>query len=110
MNSYWQQIKMLMYVVLIIVSSNVFILWKYHEMHYFCIKNDKIMQLITLKVTENKYDLFLQYLKTLSYVEVVKPLPSVIAPKPTFDFSDIAGKLQWKGDAIEEQRRLRDEW
>lgn len=25
-------------------------------------------------------------------------------------FSDLAGKLTWKGDAVKEQRRLRDEW
>jgi len=27
-----------------------------------------------------------------------------------YDFSDLAGRLRWKGDAIMEQRRLRDEW
>ncbi|HMB96399.1 MAG TPA: hypothetical protein VKK61_10200 [Tepidisphaeraceae bacterium] len=27
-----------------------------------------------------------------------------------YDFSDIAGKLSWRGDAVVEQRRLRDEW
>lgn len=27
-----------------------------------------------------------------------------------YDFSDLVGKLQWKGDAVAEQRRLRDEW
>ena len=27
-----------------------------------------------------------------------------------YDFSDIAGKLQWQGDALVEQRKLRDEW
>lgn len=27
-----------------------------------------------------------------------------------YDFSDLAGKLEWKGDAVAEQRRLRDEW
>ena len=32
------------------------------------------------------------------------------AKKPKYDFSDIFGKLQWKGDAVAEQRRLRDEW
>ena len=26
------------------------------------------------------------------------------------DFSDIAGKLSWKGDAVEEQRKIRAEW
>ena len=67
------------------------------------------MQFVTLKIKESRYALFLQFLNTLSYVEVVKQVPKV-SPKPTFDFSDLAGKLQWKGDAVEEQRRLRDEW
>lgn len=30
--------------------------------------------------------------------------------KPKYNFSDFFGKLQWKGDALEEQKRLRDEW
>ena len=67
------------------------------------------MQFVTLKIKENQYTLFLQFLKTLSYVEVVKQTPYG-SGKPIFDFSDLAGKLQWKGDAVEEQRRLRDEW
>lgn len=66
------------------------------------------MQLLTLKIKDNQYALFLQFLHTLSYVEVVKP--SVPAAKPRYDFSDLSGKLEWQGDALEEQRRLRDEW
>ncbi len=31
-------------------------------------------------------------------------------PKKKYDFSDLVGKLQWKGDALAEQRKLRDEW
>jgi hypothetical protein len=27
-----------------------------------------------------------------------------------YDFSDLAGKLQWQGDAVRQQRILRDEW
>jgi hypothetical protein len=27
-----------------------------------------------------------------------------------YDFSDLTGRLQWRGDAIAEQRRLRNEW
>ena len=27
-----------------------------------------------------------------------------------YDFSDLVGKLHWNGDAVKEQRRLRDEW
>ncbi len=30
--------------------------------------------------------------------------------KPRYDFSDVVGKLRWKGDAVKEQRALRDEW
>ncbi len=27
-----------------------------------------------------------------------------------FDFSDIAGQLEWKGNALEVQKKLRAEW
>ncbi|MFD1628616.1 DUF2683 family protein [Pseudopedobacter beijingensis] len=31
-------------------------------------------------------------------------------PANQFDFSDIAGKLEWEGDALKEQKKLRSEW
>ncbi len=31
-------------------------------------------------------------------------------PKKKYDFSRLFGKLEWKGDALAEQRKLRDEW
>ncbi|MEN8255392.1 MAG: hypothetical protein ABFR33_07980 [Verrucomicrobiota bacterium] len=27
-----------------------------------------------------------------------------------YDFSELAGKLKWRGDAVKVQRELRDEW
>lgn len=30
--------------------------------------------------------------------------------KKKYDFSDLYGKLDWQGDAVAEQRKLRDEW
>ena len=30
--------------------------------------------------------------------------------KKKYDFSQFAGKMEWKGDAVAEQRKLRDEW
>ncbi|MEM7760988.1 MAG: hypothetical protein AAF298_23090 [Cyanobacteria bacterium P01_A01_bin.40] len=30
--------------------------------------------------------------------------------KNNYDFSNLAGKLSWQGDAVETQRKLRDEW
>ena len=40
---------------------------------------------------------------------VMIPIAEEVA-KPRYDFSDLIGKLQWEGDAVKEQRRLRDEW
>lgn len=31
-------------------------------------------------------------------------------PVKKYDFSDIIGKFKWEGDAVAEQRKLRDEW
>ena len=28
----------------------------------------------------------------------------------SYDFSDLVGRLTWKGDALAEQKRIRDEW
>jgi hypothetical protein len=30
--------------------------------------------------------------------------------RPRYDFSDLIGRLQWQGNALAEQQRLRDEW
>lgn len=27
-----------------------------------------------------------------------------------YDFTDLIGKLEWQGDAVKEQRKIRDEW
>ncbi len=27
-----------------------------------------------------------------------------------YNFSDVAGKMNWQGNAVSEQRKLRDEW
>ena len=71
------------------------------------------MKQIVLNIDESRYTLFLQFLKTLQYVQVVnveKTTPNGMAVNPNYDFADLAGKLEWKGDAVAEQRRLRDEW
>ena len=31
-------------------------------------------------------------------------------PTPRYDFSDLVGRLQWRGDAVAEQRTMRNEW
>lgn len=32
------------------------------------------------------------------------------APKPRYQFSDLVGRLQWTGDAVQAQRAQRDAW
>ncbi len=34
----------------------------------------------------------------------------IINEKPSFNFSDLIGKLRWKGDPLKMQKKLRDEW
>jgi len=36
--------------------------------------------------------------------------PATEQKSTTYDFSTFTGKLDWRGDAVKEQRKLRDEW
>ena len=42
-------------------------------------------------------------------IEIVA-FPASEPKKTPYDFSALAGKLKWCGDAVKEQRKLRDEW
>lgn len=70
------------------------------------------MQQVIINVEESKYALLLQLLRTLNYVKVVQgsELSTKNGRQRKNDFSDLAGKLQWRGDAVAEQRRMRNEW
>jgi hypothetical protein len=43
-------------------------------------------------------------------VVILNPSPSGSVQKVSYDFSDLAGQLEWQGDAVSMQRTLRDEW
>jgi len=44
-------------------------------------------------------------------VELVLVVGTAAPPNgQKYNFSDVVGKLEWKGNALEEQRKLRDEW
>ncbi len=43
-------------------------------------------------------------------VEVVLVIQRKSKPSSGYDFSDIAGKLKWDGNAVDTQRILRSEW
>ena len=45
---------------------------------------------------------------TVELVQVVD-----VSPQPNgsnYNLTGVVGRLQWQGDAVEEQRKLRDEW
>lgn len=44
------------------------------------------------------------------YSKHVKVVVSIDEPSTSYDFSDLAGRLDWSGDELKEQRKLRDEW
>lgn len=70
------------------------------------------MKQVILNVEEGKYTLLLQLLQSLDYVKIVQASASPVKndKKSLYDFSDLAGKLQWQGDAVAQQRLIRDEW
>lgn len=49
---------------------------------------------------------FYQFLLTRSK----KTKKSRLKPVTSYNFSDLCGKLSWKGDAVATQRSIRDEW
>lgn len=47
---------------------------------------------------------------SVDVVVVLQPAAEPVAAPKGYEFRDLVGSLQWKGDAVAEQRRLRDEW
>jgi hypothetical protein len=44
-------------------------------------------------------------------VELILVVSEPVRPNGSkYDFAGVAGRLEWQGDAVEEQRKLRDEW
>lgn len=68
------------------------------------------MKELTIRIQEDRYKLLLQFLQTLDYVAVVPVVGREQSVSKNYDFSDLAGKLEWKGDAVLQQRQLRNEW
>ncbi|MEA5617041.1 hypothetical protein VB711_04170 [Cronbergia sp. UHCC 0137] len=46
----------------------------------------------------------------VNIVLVIDPVVASKDQKLNYDFSDLAGRLTWQGDAVVTQRTLRDEW
>ncbi|MGC9386787.1 MAG: hypothetical protein ACP5D0_07565 [Hydrogenovibrio sp.] len=58
-----------------------------------------------------------QHIKVIVLADDVKPSTTLELKTenaadltPVYDFSDLAGKLEWQGDALAQQTTLRNEW
>ena len=49
-------------------------------------------------------------LKRQPVLVVIENAPLSSAEPKRYDFSDLAGRLTWRGDAVEAQRAQRDAW
>ncbi|MBK6622580.1 MAG: hypothetical protein IPJ00_12950 [Saprospirales bacterium] len=70
------------------------------------------MKELIIKIKERHYKLFFQYLQTLDYVTIIRPSSASVKEEQIqrpYDFSDLAGALEWEGDAVTQQHSLRDE-
>ena len=66
--------------------------------------NNDILAKIS-KLPDNRLAELLAFIEFLNYKQEHSPK----FPKQ-YDFSDLSGRLQWQGNALQEQKRLRDEW
>ncbi|MEH1778708.1 MAG: hypothetical protein V7K67_00445 [Nostoc sp.] len=69
---------------------------------------------LTTKIDESGY-LNLKIPTQLAVMEVdvvvvLNPVSSEEKQQPSYDFSDLVGRLTWRGDVVAMQRNLRDEW
>jgi len=74
---------------------------------------DKFMIALREYVKVQDHQLHIQLPNDFNYDEVEVVILSRVAVKPVnhkFGFSDLAGQLEWQGNALCEQQRLRDEW
>jgi len=73
-------------------------------MHSVEFETDVTGRFIELK----NYEQFMnQHVKVIVLAE---KMPAQAPEKTQYDFSDLAGKLHWNGDALSQQQALRDEW
>jgi hypothetical protein len=58
-----------------------------------------------IKISSQYSQLYSQHLKVILLVA-----ENSETKNNKYDFSDVAGKLLWQGDAVQAQRKIRDEW
>ena len=73
-------------------------------MHTIEFETDVTGRFIELK----NYEQFMN--QHVRVIVLTEKMPAQTPTKNQYDFSDLAGKLHWNGDALSQQQALRDEW
>jgi hypothetical protein len=68
------------------------------------------INLTDLELPQNDRKVFDKMVAEMESLDLHEELLAIDAPPQKYDFSDLVGKLEWKGDAVKQQRQLRDEW
>ncbi len=58
------------------------------------------------QLPEDRLVELLAFIEFLNYKEQHQSSQSMMR----YDFSDLSGQLQWQGNALQEQKKLRNEW
>ena len=70
----------------------------------------KTLQINTTTDQDGHLRLDMPLAQSVMDIRVIIVMDDVSRPKGKYDFSDLVGKLKWQGDAVKEQRSIRDEW
>jgi hypothetical protein len=70
----------------------------------------KTLQIDTKTDRDGHLRLDLSLAHSVMDISVIVVMADISNPKGKYDCSDLVGKLKWQGDAVKEQRSIREEW
>jgi hypothetical protein len=98
-------------------GAGIVINWENERENNFIFKESMLMKewRTTTVIRNNKHSIKIpEYLNNQKVLVTVKITESQkkknVTKKPKYDFSDLVKKWDWEGDALAEQRKLRNEW
>ena len=70
----------------------------------------KTLQINTKTDRDGHLRLDMPLARSATAISLIVVMDDKASSKGKYNCSDLVGKLKWKGDAVAEQRRLREEW